>query len=107
MNPLTHTERAQYFAAVHSLGYGDTVRDAAFRLAVEVVSENPAPWAETEPFAAERYLSGRGASPVAASSNAVEFETCMRVLFELANGVGPTTFEELTQWVETHVDGAK
>ncbi|TXS30755.1 hypothetical protein EAO71_20390 [Streptomyces sp. ms191] len=107
MNPLTHTERAKFFAAVHDIGHGDTVRDAAFRLAVEVVAQNPAPWAQAEPFAAERYLSGRGASPDAASRNAVEFEISMRTLYELATGTAPATFSDMVRWIETDLDGAE
>ncbi|MGW6243833.1 hypothetical protein [Streptomyces roseolus] len=107
MNPLTHTERAQYFAAVHNLGHGEEIRDEAFMLAVQVMAETPAPWGETEPFAAERYLAARGATPTAASENAISFEICMRALQALATGNIAMTFDELTRWIETNVDGAQ
>lgn len=105
MNPLTHTEHAQYFAAVHRMGHGEEIRDDAFVLAVQVMAETPAPWSETEPFATERYLSARGATPTAASENATSFEICMRALHALATGSIAMTFDELACWIETNVDG--
>ncbi|MFE7947377.1 hypothetical protein [Streptomyces sp. NPDC057426] len=107
MNPLTHTERAQYFAAVHNMGHGEEIRDQAFMLAVEVMAQTPAPWDETEPFAAERYLAARGATPSAAAQNAIGFELGMRALHALATGSIAMSFEEIARWIETSVDGAQ
>lgn len=107
MKPLTYTERAQFLAAVQGLGQGEEIQDAALGLLVEFESTSPAPWAGTDPFAAERYLAGRGATPKAAAANAAEFELQTRALYALATGKPAQSFEELADWIKTHVDGAQ
>ncbi|MFI0825693.1 hypothetical protein ACH4Q7_14695 [Streptomyces roseolus] len=107
MNPLTDIERARYFAAVHNLGHGEEIHDEVFMFAVEVMAGTSAPWDETEPFAAERYLAARGATPADASENAVGFELCMRALYALSTGSIAMSFNEIASWIETHVDGAQ
>ncbi|MFI6105808.1 hypothetical protein [Streptomyces sp. NPDC051310] len=107
MNPLTYTERAQFLAAVNGLGEGSEIQDAALRLVAEVAAETPAPWAEPDPLAAERYLAARGATPTAAAQNAAEFEVNLRAIYAIATGKFAESFEDLARWIETHVDGAK
>jgi hypothetical protein len=115
----TWVERAEFLAAVQSVSEGDEIAAACFRLMVEMETKIPAPWAETDPFAAEFYLVARGASPVAAefylvargaspvaaAANAVEFEVNMRAVVGLANGRPVTDFQEIADWIAANVDG--
>lgn len=107
MKPLSYTERAQFLAAVHDMGQGAEIQDAALRLLVEFEAESPAPWADTDPFAAERYLAGRGAALEVAAANAAEFELHTRALYALTTGKPAQTFQELADWIKTHVDGVQ
>ncbi|MFE3495301.1 hypothetical protein ACFXOS_19880 [Streptomyces sp. NPDC059175] len=107
MNALTHTERAQFLATVQHLGQGEEIQEAALRLVIELEAEHPAPWAETDPFAAERYLASRGATPKAAASNAAEFELQARALYTLATGKPAQSFQDIVDWFKAHVDGAE
>ncbi|MFF1702576.1 hypothetical protein [Streptomyces sp. NPDC058252] len=106
MNDLTYTERAQFLAAVQDMGEGYEIPEASFQLLREVESEAVAPWAQSDPFAAERYLASRGATPKNAAANAAEFELSMRALYALATGKRPESFQDLTDWIEQNVDGA-
>lgn len=107
MSALTYTERAQFLAAVQSMGDGDEIPAAAFELILEIESATPAPWADSDPLAAERYLVARGASPAAAAANGAEFELKFRAIFALGTGKPAQTFQDLTDWINNHVDGAK
>ncbi|GFH38877.1 hypothetical protein [Streptomyces pacificus] len=107
MNALTHIERAQFLAAVQDLGQDEEIQEAARRLVLEIEAESPAPWAESDPFAAERYLASRGATPKAAASNAAEFELQSRALYALATGKLAQSFQDIANWFRTHVDGAE
>lgn len=106
MNDLTYTERAQFLAAVQEMGEGDEIAEASFRLILEIESQIPAPWAASDPFAAERYLASRGAGPAVAAANAAEFELKFRALIALETGEPVRTFEEIADWISTRVDGA-
>ncbi|MFF7180166.1 hypothetical protein [Streptomyces sp. NPDC008121] len=106
MTPLTSTERAQFYAAAHHLGHGDAIRHEAFMLVVEVMAQDPSPWHESDPFAAERYLAGRGATPAVAAERAAAFELSMRALYGLATGTIATSFDEVAAWLEADEDGA-
>lgn len=107
MSSSERIERAKFFAAVHELGEGDEIPQAALDLVCETEAETPAPWVQSDPFAAERYLAARGATPKAATANAAEFELSMRALYALATGQRAQTFQELTDWIATYVDGVK
>jgi hypothetical protein len=107
MSDLTYTERAQFLAAVQGMGEGDEIPDAAFQLILEIESQTPAPWSHTDPLIAERYLAYRGADPDVAATNAAEFELKFRALFALGTGRPAQTFQEIADWINTHVDGAK
>jgi hypothetical protein len=100
----TWVERAEFLAAVQSVSEGDEIAAACFRLMVEMETKIPAPWAETDPFAAEFYLVARGASPAAAAANAVEFEVNMRAVVGLADGRPVTAFQEIADWIAANVD---
>lgn len=107
MSDLTYTERAQFLAAVQGLGEGDEIPQASVDLMVEIESQHPAPWADIDPFAAERYLASRGASPKAAAQNAAEFELKFRALIALSTGRPVQAFQEIADWINTHVDGGQ
>ncbi|MET8765824.1 hypothetical protein [Streptomyces sp. NPDC004658] len=107
MSSSERIERAKFLAAVHELGQGDEIPQAALDLVCEAEAEISAPWAQSDPFAAERYLAARGATPKAATANAVEFELSMRALYALATGRRAETFQELADWIATYVDGAE
>ncbi|PKT67559.1 hypothetical protein CW362_39805 [Streptomyces populi] len=105
MSDLTYTERAQFLATVQGMGEGDEIQEAAFQLILEIESQTPAPWAQSDPFAAERYLAARGASPAAAARNAAGFEVRFRALVALGTGRPAERFEDIADWISTHVDG--
>ena len=107
MKDLTYTERAQFLVAVRDMGEGDAIPEACLQLVTEAESETAAPWAQTDPFAAERYLAARGATPKAAAANAAEFELSMRALYALATGQRAQSFQDLAAWIEKNVDGAQ
>ncbi|MGW4139385.1 hypothetical protein ACWELV_21720 [Streptomyces mirabilis] len=107
MTDLTYTERAQFLAAVKDMGEGDEIPAAAFELILEIESKTPAPWAESDPLVAERYLVARGADPAVAAANAAEFELKFRAVITLGTGKPAQTFQDITDWIDTHVDGAK
>lgn len=102
---LSYLERAEFLATVKTMGEGDEIAEAAFDLMVDIESRTPAPWAESDPFVAERYLADRGASPTAATRNAAEFEVSFRALYALSNGRPAETFQDLASFINTHVDG--
>lgn len=104
--PVSFVERAQFLAAVKDMGEGDEIPDAAFRLLVEIESKTPAPWSQSDPFVAERYLVARGATPAAAAANAADFEVKFRALVALGTGRPAQTFQDIADWINTHVDGA-
>lgn len=104
-NHADRLERARFLATVKDLGDRDQIPTMAFALVLELTEEYPAPWAESDPLAAERYLAARGASPAAAAANARAFEEQMRALFALHTGRYAETFDELADWISTHVDG--
>ncbi|MEV0183845.1 hypothetical protein AB0I54_31855 [Streptomyces sp. NPDC050625] len=107
MSDLTYIERAQFLATVQGMGEGDEIPQAAFELVREAESETAAPWAQSDPLAAERYLAARGATPKAATANAAEFELSMRALYALAKGTRAQSFQDLADWIETNVDGVQ
>ncbi|MFJ1808512.1 MULTISPECIES: hypothetical protein [unclassified Streptomyces] len=107
MKDLTYIERAQFLVAVRDMGEGDEIPEACFQLVSETESEVEAPWAQSNPFAAERYLAARGATPKAAAANAAEFELSMRALYALATGQRAQSFQDLADWIEKNVDGAQ
>ncbi|MEU6098012.1 hypothetical protein [Streptomyces sp. NPDC047079] len=107
MNDLTYMERAQFLVAVQAMGEGDEIPEASYQLLREIESETAAPWAQSDPFAAERYLAAKGATPKAAAANAAEFELSMRALYALATGARAQSFQDLADWIEKNVDGAQ
>ncbi|MER5473741.1 hypothetical protein [Streptomyces sp. NPDC002685] len=107
MTGLTYTERARFLAAVKDMGEGDEIPAATFELILEIESKTPAPWAESDPLVAERYLAARGADPDVAAANAAEFELKFRAVIALSTGKPAQTFQDIADWIETHVDGAK
>jgi hypothetical protein len=107
VSDLTYTERAHFLAAVQDMGEGDEIPAAAFDLILEIESATPAPWAETDPLVAERYLAARGATPAVAAANAAEFELKFRAVIALSTGKPAQTFQDIADWIDTHVDGAK
>ncbi|MFH8805510.1 hypothetical protein ACH4F6_39215 [Streptomyces sp. NPDC017936] len=107
MSDLSYTERAQFLAAVQGMGEGDEIPEACFRLVYEMESETAAPWAQSDPFAAERYLAARGATPKNAAANAAEFEVSMRALYALATGRPAQSFQDIADWIEQNVDSAQ
>jgi hypothetical protein len=92
--------RANFLATVKDMGEGDEIADAMFRLVCEVEEQLPAPWADSDPFAAERWLAAHGASPAMAAKNAAEFEISARALVALKLGRPVETFDELAQVFE-------
>ncbi|MFE7927820.1 hypothetical protein ACFU6S_03645 [Streptomyces sp. NPDC057456] len=106
MKDLTYIERARFLVAVRDMGEGNEIPEACFQLTVESESEVTAPWAQSDPFAAERYLAARGATPKAAAANAAEFEISMRALYALATGERAQSFQDLADWIDKTVDGA-
>ncbi|TKA11734.1 hypothetical protein [Actinacidiphila oryziradicis] len=106
---LDWVERANFLAIAKEtdLGEGDEIAAATVDLMVEMETRIPAPWADTDPFVAERYLAARGASPAAATANAAEFEISMRALVGLGTGKPAETFDDIARWIETHVDGGE
>ncbi|MER6435464.1 hypothetical protein ABT275_03745 [Streptomyces sp. NPDC001185] len=104
---ISFVERAQFLAAVKDMGEGDEIPDAAFQLFREIESQTSAPWAQSDPFAAERYLAGRGATLENAAANAAEFELSFRALYALATGKAAQSFEDIANWIEQRVDGAQ
>lgn len=103
---ISLVERAQFLAAVKDLGEGDEIAAATFNLIVEVESQTAAPWADTDPFAAEMYLVGRGADPQAAAANAAEFELQFRAIVVMHTGRRAESFQDIATWIADHVDGA-
>lgn len=103
---LSYVERAQFLAAVQEMGEGDEIAAATFALFREMESTTPAPWAATDPFAAERYLAARGAAPAVAAENAAEFELNFRALIAMATGEPVRDFQQITAWITEHVDAS-
>ncbi|MCQ4043847.1 hypothetical protein ACFOSC_26640 [Streptantibioticus rubrisoli] len=103
--PRVFVDRAKFLAAVQDLAQGDEIARASVDLMVEIESQIPAPWAESDPLIAERYLAARGASPTAAAANAAEFELHMRALVALATGKPVTEFSQIAEWIEQNIDG--
>lgn len=105
--PLSPLERMQFLAAVQPITEVEELAEAALPIAVEVLGEEPAPWAVSDPLAAERYLAARGATPDVASdtANAAEFELTMRALYALYFGRPPQAFAQLAEWVDALMDG--
>jgi hypothetical protein len=103
--PISFLERAQFLAAVKPMGEGDEIAEATFNLMVEMESNTPAPWADTDPHAAELYLVSRGAAPATAAENAAEFEVNLRALIAMATGEPARDFQQITDWIAEHVDG--
>ncbi|MER7927030.1 hypothetical protein ABTY96_28390 [Streptomyces sp. NPDC096057] len=104
--PLSYVERAEFLATVRDLGVGDEIAAATFDLMVEMESSTPAPWADSDPHAAELYLVSRGADPVAAAENAAEFEVNFRAIIAMGTGKPVREFREIADWIAVHVDGA-
>ncbi|TKA13204.1 hypothetical protein [Actinacidiphila oryziradicis] len=105
--PNTWVERATFLAMAKETGMdnGDEIAAATVELMIEIETRTPAPWADSDPFAAERYLASRGASPAAATANAAEFEVSMRALTALGTGKPAETFDDIVRWIAEHVDG--
>lgn len=103
--PISFLERALFLAAVKPMGEGDEIAEATFNLMVEMESNTPAPWAETDPHAAELYLVARGADPVAAAENAAEFEINFRAIVAMSTGEPARDFQQIADWIAEHVDG--
>lgn len=97
-------DRAKFLAIVKDADAGDDVAKASFDLCVEMSRQVPAPWADTDPLAAERYLAARGASLEAAAANGRTFEARMRALIGLSTGKDPQTFAEIADWIANNVD---
>ncbi len=105
--PLSYTERAQFLAAVVEMAEGEEIAAATFDLMVEMESNTPAPWADTDPHAAEIYLVSRGADPVVAAENAAEFEVKFRALIAMGTGEPVREFQQIADWIAEHVDDAE
>jgi hypothetical protein len=99
MSDLSPVDRAQFLALMVDLSDRDAIGAEAFELAVEVTAQTPAPWADTDPQAAEHWLLVHGASPTAAAANAPEFELSMRALVGIANGYPVQDFAEIAAWL--------
>ncbi|WP_306186926.1 hypothetical protein [Streptomyces sp. MK5] len=107
MNDLTYTERARFLAAVQDMGEGDEIPEAAYQLIREIEADTAAPWAQSDPLAAERYLAARGATAENAAANAAEFELSFRALYALATGKPAQSFQDIVDWIAKNVDGAQ
>lgn len=105
--PISFVERAQFLAAVKDMGEGYEIPEAAFELMLEIEAKTPAPWADSDPFVAERFLVARGADPAVAAANATDFELKFRALFALSTGKPAQTFQDIAGWIEKNVDGAQ
>lgn len=97
--PLTYIERAAFLAAVKDIGEGDEIADATLDLIIEMTAGTSAPWADTDPLAAERWLVAQGATPERALANAEYFELHMRALVALTLGRPVETFAEIADFV--------
>ncbi|WP_042400310.1 hypothetical protein [Streptacidiphilus carbonis] len=86
-----------FLLAVQPLGVGDEIAEASYKLVLRMMQDNPAPWADDDPFAAERWLAAHGASPEIAAKNAAEFEVSARALTAIKLGYPPITFNEVAE----------
>jgi hypothetical protein len=100
---ISYTDRALFLAAVKDLGEGDEIPAATFQLFLEMEASTPAPWAETDPHAAEMYLVARGADPAAAAENAAEFEVNFRAIVAMGTGEPVREFQQIADWIADHV----
>lgn len=106
MNADEIREQVDFLLAVQPLGVGDEIASATYQLVRRMMSENPAPWSDTEPFAAERWLAAHGASAAVAARNAAEFEVSARALVALKLGRPAATFDELAEVFDEVVGAA-
>jgi len=88
---------AEFLTVVQPLGVGDEISAAAYRLVRQMMLDTPAPWADTDPLAAERWLAAHGASPAVAARNAAEFEVSARALVALKLGCPVLSFDVLAE----------
>lgn len=78
---------------------GDDRNEAGYELAKDLIGVR-APWADSDPGAAERWLVSRGASVDQAIANAAEFEHGVRALYALRYQHQPATFEALAAYLD-------
>lgn len=97
--PLSYTDRAYFLALVADMAEGDEVAEATVALAIEMTADAPAPWAATDPQAAEHWLIVHGATPVTAAANAARFELLMRALVGITLGRPVENFGEIAAWI--------
>jgi hypothetical protein len=79
--------------------------DAAYELTKEAVGLTPAPWAEDDPAAPERYLLARGTAPHLARKNAAEFELNFRALYLIEYRREAESFDDIARFCD-RVTGA-
>lgn len=77
---------------------GDERNEAAVELTKRMIDPR-APWADTDPEVAARWLAARGADVDQALAGAAEFEHAGRALFALQHGREAETFAELAAYV--------
>ncbi|MFG3235008.1 hypothetical protein ACGFZG_25030 [Streptomyces antibioticus] len=101
---MSYTERALFLAAVKDLGEGDEIMAATYDLFVDMAASTPAPWADTDPHAAELYLVSRGTDPAVAAAGAAEFEVNFRAIVAMGTGEPVHDFRQIADWIAEHVD---
>lgn len=79
--------------------------DAFYEMAKEVMALSPAPWADEDPTAAERYLIGRGARPEVARKSAAEFELNFRTLYAIEYQREASSFEDIARFCDNATAG--
>lgn len=79
--------------------------DSFYGMAKEAVALSPAPWAEEDPTAAERYLLSRGARPELARKNAAEFELNFRTLYAIEYRREAESFEDIARFCDNATAG--
>lgn len=79
--------------------------DAFYEMAKEAMALSPAPWADEDPTAAERYLVGRGTRPELARKNAAEFELNFRTLYAIEYLREAESFEDIARFCDNATAG--
>lgn len=84
--------------AVQAMPAGDQRNKSAYALAKAIIGPR-APWADTDPEVAARWLASRGAGIDQALAGAAEFEHSLRGLYALQYGEDAPTFEALAAYI--------
>lgn len=85
----------------------DACREAMFEIVEQIARLTPAPWRESDPYAAANYLLAKSDNIFDLYGRANHFERSARALFVLYEERWPVTFEEMVEWLDSRANDAR